>query len=322
MKSLNCNKMTTTTHTLELSNQMVNSKGLVQTHSKFSSYYELSKPGITKMVVFSTTVGYFLGLTSVSSHFSTLEGLVHFLLTVLGTTFVSAGSCAFNHYVERSFDAKMARTQNRPLVNGSLHPTQGLLFALALSVIGLYFVFLINDLTFTLAIVTTVTYIAVYTPLKRKTTLSTIIGALPGAIPALGGYTSVTNSLGIPGILLFSVLFFWQLPHFYSLSWLYREDYANGGFVLDSVVDPTGKNVSIKSSIYIILLLATTTAFYAFNVASVLFLVGSTFVGCYFLYNAILFIKNRTKKASRTLLISSYIYLMTVFFLLLIDTLL
>jgi heme O synthase-like polyprenyltransferase len=103
---------------------------------------------------------------------------------------------------------------------------------------------------------------------------------------------------------------------------LYREDYANGGFVLDSVVDPTGKNVSIKSSIYIVLLLATTTAFYAFNIASILFLVGSTLVGCYFFYNAILFIKNRTKKASRTLLISSYIYLMTVFFLLLIDTLL
>lgn len=314
--------MTTTTHTLELSNQMVNSKGLVGTQSKFSSYYELSKPGITKMVVFSTTVGYFLGLTSVSSHFSTLEGLVHFLFTVLGTTFVSAGSCALNHYVERTYDSKMARTQNRPLVSGALHPTQGLLFALALSIIGLYFVFLINDLTFTLAVITTVIYIAVYTPLKRKTTFSTIIGALPGAIPALGGYTSVTNSFGMPGILLFLVLFFWQLPHFYSLSWLYREDYANGGFVLDSVVDSTGRNVSVKSLFYILFLLATTIAFYVFDVASVIFLVGSTLVGGYFLYNSILFIKNRTKKASRTLLISSYIYLMTVFFLLLIDTLL
>lgn len=314
--------MTTTTHTLELSNQMVSPKGLVNTTSKFSSYYELTKPGITKMVVFSTTVGYFLGLTSVSSHFSSLEGLIHFILTVLGTTLVSAGSCALNHYVERSFDAKMTRTQNRPLVNGDLHPTQGLLFSLALSIVGLYFVFLINSLTFTLAIVTTVSYIAVYTPLKRKTTFSTIIGALPGAIPALGGYTSVTNSFGVPGVLLFLVLFFWQLPHFYSLSWLYREDYANGGFVLDAVVDPSGRNVSVKSSIYIVLLLGITTAFYVLDVASVIFLIGSTLVGGYFLYNSFLFIKNRTKKASRTLLISSYIYLMTVFFLLLIDTLL
>jgi protoheme IX farnesyltransferase len=314
--------MTTTTHSIEISQQMVNHKGLVKPHSKFSSYYELSKPGITKMVVFSTTVGYFLGLTSVSTHFSSLEGLIHFVLTVLGTTLVSAGSCALNHFVEREFDAKMARTENRPLVSGDLHPTQGLLFALALSIIGLYFVFLINSLTFTLAIVTTVTYIAVYTPLKRKTTFSTVIGALPGAIPALGGYTAVTNSFGVAGVLLFLVLFFWQLPHFYSLSWLYREDYANGGFVLDSVVDETGKSVSYKSAFYVVLLVATTVSFYLMYISSLFFLICSSLVGAYFLYQTIQFMRNRSKKMARTVLISSYIYLMSIFFLLLIDTLL
>lgn len=314
--------MTTTTHSLEISQQMVNQKGLVKSQSKFSSYYELSKPGITKMVVFSTTVGYFLGLTSVSTHFSTLEGLIHFVLTVLGTTFVSAGSCALNHFVEREFDAKMARTENRPLVSGDLHPTQGLLFAIAISIIGLYFVFLINSLTFALAIVTTVTYIAIYTPLKRKTTFSTVIGALPGALPALGGYTAVTNSFGIAGVLLFLVLFFWQLPHFYSLSWLYREDYANGGFVLDSVVDETGKSVSYKSAFYVVLLLATTVSFYLLNISSLFFLICSSLVGGYFFYQTIQFIRNRSKKMARTVLISSYIYLMSIFFLLLIDTLL
>ena len=314
--------MTTTTHSLEISQQMVNQKGLVKSQSKFSSYYELSKPGITKMVVFSTTVGYFLGLTSVSTHFSTLEGLIHFVLTVLGTTFVSAGSCALNHFVEREFDAKMARTENRPLVSGDLHPTQGLLFAIAISIIGLYFVFLINSLTFALAIVTTVTYIAIYTPLKRKTTFSTVIGALPGALPALGGYTAVTNSFGIAGVLLFFVLFFWQLPHFYSLSWLYREDYANGGFVLDSVVDETGKSVSYKSAFYVVLLLATTVSFYLLNISSLFFLICSSLVGGYFFYQTIQFIRNRSKKMARTVLISSYIYLMSIFFLLLIDTLL
>ena len=314
--------MTTTTHSLEISQQMVNQKGLVKSQSKFSSYYELSKPGITKMVVFSTTVGYFLGLTSVSTHFSTLEGLIHFVLTVLGTTFVSAGSCALNHFVEREFDAKMARTENRPLVSGDLHPTQGLLFAIAISIIGLYFVFLINSLTFALAIVTTVTYIAIYTPLKRKTTFSTVIGALPGALPALGGYTAVTNSFGIAGVLLFLVLFFWQLPHFYSLSWLYREDYANGGFVLDSVVDETGKSVSYKSAFYVVLLLATTVSFYLLNISSLFFLICSSLVGGYFFYQTIQFIRNRSKKMARSVLISSYIYLMSIFFLLLIDTLL
>ncbi len=314
--------MTSTTHNLEFTTTMAIDIAISKKQSKIASYYELSKPGITKMVVFSTTVGYFLGLTSVSTHFSTLEGLLHFLFTIIGTTFVSAGSCALNHYVEREFDSKMTRTEQRPLVNGLLHPSQGLIFGICISIIGLYFVFLINSLTFSLAIVTTLTYIGIYTPLKRKTTFSTVIGAIPGAIPALGGYTAVTNSFGIAGILIFLVLFFWQLPHFYSLSWLYKEDYEKGGFILDSVVDSTGKNVSYKSLLYAILLLTTTVSFYYFDLSTLLFLCTSTLLGLYFIYRTIQFIRNRSKVVARKLLLTSYIYLMSIFFLLLIDKLL
>ena len=198
-------------------------------------FLALSKPGVSVLVVMTTASGYALG-----TH-GPLDWL-RMAHTVFGTTLIAAGTSALNHYVERNTDALMRRTASRPLPSGQLQPREALLFGSTLLLAGtLYLLLASGALATLLGILTSATYLCVYTPLKRKTTLATFLGAFPGAVPPLIGWAAARGTLTLDAWILFAVLFLWQFPHFDAISWVYREDYRRAGIKMLPVVDPEGK---------------------------------------------------------------------------------
>ena len=174
---------------------------------------------------------------------------------VAGTTLVAAGAAALNQLYERDTDALMRRTRNRPLPAGRLAPADARIFGMALSAAGLVLLAAFaNWLSATLALATLLTYVVIYTPMKRRTPLSTILGAVPGALPALIGWTASRGSIDRTGAALFAIVFCWQLPHFMAIAWLYREDYAKAGFPMLPVIDPDGRRAG-KQAVYWALLM-------------------------------------------------------------------
>ena len=199
-----------------------------------TDYLELTKPRVTSLVVITTGMGFYLGSRGAVDPILLLH-------TLLGTSAVAAGTSALNQYVERRSDAKMERTRRRPLPDGRLQPVRALAFATIVSAAGmLYLAFAVNLLTALLAAITLASYIFVYTPMKEKSPLATLAGAVPGALPPLGGWAAATGHLASGGWALFAILFFWQLPHSLAIAWMYRDDYARGGFRLLPVIDPEG----------------------------------------------------------------------------------
>jgi protoheme IX farnesyltransferase len=197
-------------------------------------YMALTKPDVSFLVVMTTVAGYALGTVG------PLDWL-RMTHTVFGTTLIAAGTSALNHYIERDTDALMRRTASRPLPSGHLSPCEALGFGLSLLVIGtVYLALATNALATLLGILTSVSYLCAYTPLKRKTTFATLIGAIPGAVPPLIGWVAARGSLSLNAWILFAILFLWQFPHFDAISWVYREDYRRAGIRMLPVVDSDG----------------------------------------------------------------------------------
>lgn len=202
--------------------------------SRSWAYLQLTKPDVTFLVVLTTAAGFYLGATG------PLNAVTMFN-AVFGTTLVGAGTAALNHYIERASDAKMRRTCLRPLPLGALRPSEACVFGSGLVLAGgIYLALFTNWLACALALLTTLLYLGLYTPLKKRTTWATAVGAFPGAIPPLVGWAAARGSLNEGAWLLFGVLFLWQFPHFYSIAWMYREDYARAGIQMLPVVDRTG----------------------------------------------------------------------------------
>jgi heme o synthase len=198
-------------------------------------YLALTKPDVSFLVVLTTIAGYALATVGPLDW----HRMAH---TVLGTTLVAAGTAALNHYIERESDALMRRTANRPLPTGALAPVEAWLFGIA--VISLGMVELLHEtglLASSLALATSVLYLGLYTPLKKRTTLATLVGAFPGAMPPLIGWAAARGSLGPGAWVLFAILFLWQVPHFHAISWIYREDYSRAGIKMLPTVDPEGR---------------------------------------------------------------------------------
>ncbi len=268
-------------------------------------YLELSKSRIVLMVLMTTAAGYAIG----ARPFHALV-LLHALI---GTALVAAGTNALNQYVERDLDAMMKRTRRRPLPDGRISVQAALVYSIAVAAIGtLYLGFLVNWLTAFLGALTLVTYIFVYTPLKRVSTICTLIGAVPGAIPPLMGWTAATGALGLGGWIAFGVLLFWQLPHFMAISWMYREDYGRAGFAMLSVVDDDGKAVGRQAIFYSIALLSVSVAPYFFGMAGLVYLFTATLAGTWILVASVIFMSDRTAAPARKLFMSSNIYLLTM----------
>ena len=203
--------------------------------SRSLAYVALTKPDVSFLVVLTTLAGYALG---------TLGPLdwLRMVQTVIGTTLVAAGTSALNQYLERDSDARMRRTASRPLPAGTLAPAEALWFGAGLAGCGaLQLLFAANALAAALAVLTSVLYLGIYTPLKTRTTAATLIGAFPGALPPVIGWAAARGSLGAGAYVLFAILFLWQVPHFHSISWVYREDYARAGIRVLPVVDREGR---------------------------------------------------------------------------------
>ncbi|MEW6156147.1 MAG: heme o synthase, partial [Verrucomicrobiota bacterium] len=199
---------------------------------------DLTKARLTALVLLTTLVGFYVG----SSGPMDLWLLVQ---TMFGTALLASGASALNQLLEREYDARMHRTENRPLPSGRLQPDTVLIIGGVTSVAGMVLLaFTVNLLTSVLGAITLVSYVFVYTPLKRVTPFNTIVGAIPGALPPLMGWTAARGEITIEGWSLFAILFFWQLPHFMSIAWIYREEYAKAGYAMLSVFDPDGERTS------------------------------------------------------------------------------
>ncbi len=211
-------------------------RGGVRSASPFADYLELAKPRITLLVVITAAVGYFMAGKGALWPL----GLAH---VMLGTGLVSAGASVLNQVLERDADARMRRTRNRAIPSGRVSPEAGLAYGVLLGLGGVVYIALaLNLLTAILAAATLASYVFVYTPLKRVTTLNTLIGAVPGALPPVGGWAAATGALPREAWALFLIVFLWQVPHFLAIAWLLREDYARGGFRMLSVEDPEGRS--------------------------------------------------------------------------------
>jgi heme o synthase len=275
-------------------------------------YLELSKSRIVFMVLITTAAGYLFAA----------EHVVPLLMlhTLIGTALVAAGTNALNQYVEREHDAKMQRTRSRPLPAGRITPRAALLFSSAIAVIGtVYLGVAVNWLTAALGAFTLTSYIFVYTPLKRVSTICTVIGAIPGAVPPLMGWTAATNELALGGWIIFGILFLWQLPHFMAISWLYREDYARGGFVMLSTLDEKGAAVARQAVYYTLALLPLSVAPSILGMTGTAYLIGATLSGVALFWSAIRFCFDRSTVNARRVFMISNLYLLTVMLLLVVN---
>ena len=275
-------------------------------------YLELSKSRIVLMVLITTAAGFLFAAQTVDPLL-----MMH---TLIGTALVAAGTNALNQYVERDLDAKMHRTRMRPLPAGRITPRAALLFSSAIAILGtIYLGIAVNWLTAALGAFTLTSYIFVYTPLKRVSTICTLIGAIPGAVPPLMGWTAATNELGLGGWIAFGILFLWQLPHFMAISWMYREDYARGGFAMLSVRDNDGAAVARQAIYYTLALLGVSVLPFVFGMTGPVYLIGAVASGTTLLVAAVRFFFDRGIRNARSLFMISNLYLLTVMLLLVID---
>ena len=240
---------------------------------------------------------------------------------VAGTALVASGASALNQLMERSRDARMRRTENRPLPAGRLQPVEVLVFGLLLAAVGIAYLVLAlpKPTAAVVAAVTFVGYVAVYTPLKPVTTLNTMIGAVPGALPPVIGWTAVRGEVGLEALALFAILFLWQLPHFLAIAWIYRDDYARAGYRMLPVVDPDGRRTARRMAVYCVLLLAASLAPVFFGRAHGLYLAGAVLLGLGFLARALAFGAERSDRRARKVLRASLLYLPGLLALLLLD---
>lgn len=291
-------------------------QGSLTLRDVFASYYELTKPGITLMVVISTAAGFYLALPR---NFLTVEFALLFVVTVLGTALVSAGSCVLNHVMEHEYDRGMKRTMFRPIPSGRVSWLNALLFGSVLVIGGIALLLTAQPLTALLAGVTAFLYLAVYTPMKRSTQLSTLVGGIPGALPPLGGYATVTGSIGPEAVAMFMILFLWQMPHFLSLAWMYRKDYERGGFPMLTVLDGSGMVVARHIIIYTLMLLLFSLLPTVLGDTGVVYFIGALLLGTGFLFAGMRFFIERSNGNARTVLLSSYFYLLALITLMFID---
>jgi heme o synthase len=281
--------------------------------SRLADYLELTKPRVAVLVLFTVAAGAWLaGRTE-------LDALL-VLHTVAATALVAAGASALNQLLERHSDACMRRTENRPLPAGRLQPLEVLLFGLALGAAGLAYLGLATrqPLAVLVAGVTFVLYAFVYTPLKRVTTLNTLVGAVPGALPPVIGWTAVRGTLAPEAVVLFAVLFLWQVPHFLAIAWIYREEYGRAGLCMLPVLDRTGKVTGRHMVLYCVALVLVSLVPVLAGQAGLVYLIGALLLGGMFLRAALRFSLDVSNARARRVLRASLLYLPLLLALLLV----
>ena len=285
-------------------------------------YLELTKPRITFMVLVTTAVGFVLGqgiLADVGPAAGALP-LALFFHTLIGTGLVASSASALNQVLERRLDARMRRTADRPLPSGRLDVVPALIFALATGALGLaWLAVAVNPLTAVLGAATLLSYVLVYTPMKRVSSLSTVVGAAPGAMPPVMGWAACTGELGPGAWALFGILFFWQLPHFLAIAWMYRADYERGGMPMLPVLDPGGSRTGRQAVLYAAALVPVSLLPTPLGLTGIVYFVGALALSLFFLHTSWVFQRERTNAAARRLLLVSVTYLPAILAVMLLD---
>ena len=268
-----------------------------------ADYVALTKPRLNLLVVATSAAGYYLGAPSGPA-------AVPMTVAVLGTALVAGGAAVLNQVYERDTDAMMRRTRLRPLPDGRVAPADARAFGFALSAIGLVLLAArANLLAAALALATLVIYLVVYTPMKRRTPVATLVGAVPGALPPLIGWTASHGSVSAGGAALFAIVFLWQIPHFMAIAWLYRDDYGNAGFPMLPVIEPEGRRAGRQAVIYAAALVPVTLVPAIVGVSGTIYAAVALVMGIALLWLAIRFATTRSDRSARALFFGSIVYL-------------
>ncbi len=271
--------------------------------ARAADYVALAKPRLNILVVVTALAGYYMGTASGWQ-------AVLLLHMVVGTALVASGSAVYNQLMEIEADGLMRRTRARPLPAGRLTPRAARVFAAVLSALGVVqLAWGVNLLAAGIALVTLLTYTVFYTPLKRRTSLSTVIGGVPGALPPMIGWAAARTTLSIEAWILFGIVFLWQMPHFLAIAWMYREDYQRAGFPLLPVVEPDGASTGRQALLYAAALVPVSLAPAAVGMAGSVYLAGAAVLGVWFVWLAGRFAWQRSTPAARRLFFGSIVYL-------------
>jgi protoheme IX farnesyltransferase len=278
-------------------------QALRTTSGRGADFAELVKARLTALVLLTTAVGYYLGIRGPVDYRGLLQVFV-------GTAAAAAGAAALNQWWEWKLDALMHRTRSRPVPAGRMRPISAMILGVILSVAGvIYLWFACNSLTAVLAAITVAIYILAYTPLKRVSTFNTLVGAVPGALPPMIGWAAARGTLDAGAWSLFTVVFLWQLPHFFAIAWMYRDDYARAGFQMVASDDPTGERSASQSVLFSILLLVLAGLPGFVGVVNFYYIPLELALGGVFVVVAMRFLRTRTRSDARLLFMTSIIYL-------------
>ena len=284
--------------------------------SLVEAYYELTKPSITFMILISTALGYYMGGNGIVNY-------IHFFYTILGSCLISSGSGALNHFAEADSDKIMQRTNLRPIPAGLISAENAMLFGIALILSGsaiLYWI--INPLTCLLALITSLMYLFIYTPLKKLTWLNTSVGAIPGSIPPIGGWAAATGRLAPEAWILFAILFFWQHPHFYAIALMFKDDYKKAGLKMLPVTEPDGSRTNRQIIWHSFLLIPVSVMPVYIGILGMIYFWSAIILGVGYLISGFTLAKQYSVDNARFVLRVSVFYLPILFLTIIIDKIL
>jgi protoheme IX farnesyltransferase len=276
---------------------------------RVNAYIELTKPRITFLIVLTSAAGF--GLASKRA-----VDYVGLLGALFGIAMLSSGIATLNQYAERELDGLMRRTATRPLPTGKIAPWEALAFGAGLTIFAeVYLLVLVNPLSALLGLTVIAGYLFGYTPLKTRSSLSTIVGAFPGAVPPLIGWTAATGTLSIEAWVLFAILFLWQFPHFLAIAWMYREDYSRAGILMLPVIEPDGRVTAQQIVVYTLMLIPVSLLPTVLGVSGRVYFFGALVLGLLFLYSSVRAAFSMSRQRARQLLLASVLYLPLLFIL-------
>lgn len=291
----------------------INETNAISSRERFAAFVELTKPRIAILLVLTSAAGFYLATTG------SMDWIL-FTNAMIAITLLAFGVATLNQYWERDLDKLMTRTSTRPLPTSKVSTTEALIFGIVQCAVAEIYLFLVvNPLTAFLGLLVIIGYVLVYTPLKTRTSVSTAIGAIPGALPPLMGWTAATNDITLAAWALFAMQFLWQFPHFMAIAWMYREDYAKAGILMLPVVEPSGRLTARQIVMFTLMLVPVSLAPFFFGVSGFIFLISSSVLGIIFLIVSIQVARSMTNEMAKRLLLASVIYLPILFILMVAD---
>ena len=280
---------------------------------RVAAYLELTKPRITFLIVLTAAAGFCLGAKGALNYVVMFHAL-------FGIALLSSGIATLNQYMERDLDRLMRRTATRPLPSGKLTPFEAFTFGAALTLAAeIHLALFVNPLTALLGVAVVVGYLFCYTPLKTRTSLSTVVGAFPGAMPPLMGWAAASGEIGLEAWTLFAILFLWQFPHFLAIAWMYREDYARAGIVMLPVIEPEGRLTGQQIVLWTLMLIPVSLVPTALGTSGRVYFYGAMLLGALFLWSSLAAALSGSRQSARRLLLASVLYLPVLFALMVIN---